>query len=417
MASDVRSRKAIRRLHANLSLAWTVAWIAGIATLSGVAANLSAELRQRDLDSELALHATAVYGLTWFEGAEFRDEALRAEPDLIDSPYDIWVVEPGEPPIIHLAPQAPIFELDIPGEIARQVVEDLEERFLDGNDSNDTPFRLHGIPTYDENVVDVARAAILVVGNPLPGLAAHGSFLRGLAAVAAAVGILGIGLGISLARWTLRPVADSLLQREHFISAAAHELRTPVAALRGVCESALAGDESPEVALRRTASLIGKTERLVENLLMFARLDAGSAKPVREKVRLDLLVEASLSDHDEVRFEGEETVVEADPNLLTVAVRNLLENARRHGGRKDRNLTVKVTSGRVIIEDGGPGFPSDILPILRQDFALAPSPAGTGLGLAIVKKIAELHGGSLAIENLEPKGARATLRIPVRKFS
>ena len=415
-SGDPGGLDALRRLRRRLSAVWTCAWLAGVAIFAIVVWTLSADLRQLDLDSELALRATATYGLTWFDEDGFHDEDFLKEPDLVDATFDIWVIEPGGSPEIHLGPEAPRFELAELMDIAQTVVATDSERLLDGQDRSGAPFRAHAIPTYDWQDPNRARAAVIVVGDPVPGLRAQRWFLGGLLLVAALLGIVGIGLGIALARWTLRPVADSIEQREHFLSAAAHELRTPVAALRGVCESALAGDEPADEALGRMASIIDRSERLVENLLVLARLDGGARGHAKERVRVDLLVDAALPEDAPVKLVTTEAVLLCDPQLLSVAVRNLIENASTHGGGIE-SVVVAVASDRIVVEDDGPGFPNEVLEVATRPFSIAPSTRGFGLGLAIVRRIAELHGGSLLLENRTPRGARVTMTFPRREFS
>jgi len=402
----------MRRLQRTLTAAWTAAWIIGIGALAAVAIRLSDRLQTHDLDAQLALYAMATYGLTWFDDAgRFHDEVIRVEGDLSGGSADIWVVEPGEPPRIHFGPAEPLFEVDTLGAIAQEVVGSQTGVFLEGDDSAQRMYRLHAIPTYQEGVDDVAMAAIIVVGDPRPAIRAHTEFATKLALIALGVGVAGLALGVALARWSIRPLASALEERERFLAAAAHELRTPVASLRAVAESALAGDEAPETGLRRVNALARQTGDVVDELLLFARLDSDGRTLERQSVRLDLLVEACLPEDGEVELRAEETIVEADPRLIQVAVRNLVENAHRHSTATDSRVWVTVVGSSVTVEDDGPGVPDAILDIIGRPFTVAPSLHGAGIGLATTQMIAKLHGGELLLENRREGGARATLRL------
>ncbi len=72
---------------------------------------------------------------------------------------------------------------------------------------------------------------------------------------------------------------------------------------------------------------------------------------------------------------------------------------------------MRVRGGEVAVEDGGPGFPDELLERAAEPFVARPGSPGTGLGLAIVRLIAERHDGRLILENREPGGARVTLRL------
>ena len=84
-----------------------LAWLIGVASLCAVAILVHGRLNEQDLDAELALQASVVYGLAWIdEAGDFHDEALRREPDLLDGPHDLWLMTETK---VHLSPEAPIF--------------------------------------------------------------------------------------------------------------------------------------------------------------------------------------------------------------------------------------------------------------------------------------------------------------------
>ncbi len=411
---DHSGGRRLRRLYLEQTLGWAAAWLVGIAVLFAVAVATHGRLSRQDLDAELSLSAIAIYGLTWLDDAGvFHDEVARREPGLLDGPFDVWVIEPGERATVHLAPGQPRFRIESLEAVAAAVVESEEDHFGDGLDSDGTRYRLHGIATYDDD--DRARAAILVAADPEPWRAAHARFIRETALVVLGLAVAGLLVGALLSRRALQPVLVSLEQQQRFLAAAAHELRTPVAGLQAVCESASAGDETADEALARVSRLVGRTGVLVDELLLLARLDSAAALGNKQPVRPDLPVEAVLPEDGSVQLDAAEAIVEADPALLETALRNLVENACVHGDGAGVRVTVR--DGEVVVEDGGPGFTRDLLERAAEPFVARSGSPGTGLGLAIVRLIAQRHGGRLILENCAGGGARVTLRMASGGFS
>ncbi len=214
-----------------------------------------------------------------------------------------------------------------------------------------------------------------------------------------------------------------------FTADAAHELRTPLAALKVHSEVALASDD-PEVrthALRQVRRGVNRAGHLVEQLLRLARLDplAGVPEPRRfdlvQCVREEAAQDASqgLSGDHTLVFEGPETAlpITGDPALVGIVLRNLLDNAQRYSPA-GTPVTVRLyaQAGSVVLEvlDRGPGVTDDELRRLTERFFRGSSPGaeGSGLGLAIVRRIAELHGAELSIANREGGGLQARLVYP-----
>jgi two-component system, OmpR family, sensor kinase len=104
-----------------------------------------------------------------------------------------------------------------------------------------------------------------------------------------------------------------------------------------------------------------------------------------------------------------------DPTLLRVALRNLVENARRHGGgpEGEAEIEVRVDAGGLCVADHGPGPPAELLRDGIRRFR-SDERDGTGLGLSIAARIAELHGGELTLAAREGGGAVARLALPGR---
>ncbi|MFI1411957.1 sensor histidine kinase [Streptomyces sp. NPDC020707] len=218
-------------------------------------------------------------------------------------------------------------------------------------------------------------------------------------------------------------VEDALLRRQageervrHFAADASHELRTPVANVRGHAELALRhdGPVPAEVrhALERIASESRRMTRLVDDLLLLARLDAG--RPLaHEPVDLTLLI---LDATDDARAAGpghhwvldlpEEPVrITGDVHRLQQAIGNVLANARTHTP-PGTEVTITLSTGpagvHVEVSDNGPGIPDELQAevfgrFVRADRARSRSTGSTGLGLAIVRAVVTAHGGTATV--------------------
>ena len=209
-----------------------------------------------------------------------------------------------------------------------------------------------------------------------------------------------------------------------FLADASHELRTPVAALQATAETLLR--EQPDRPRRDEleAELARGTERLgrlVDDLLNLARLQAN--EPLRsETVDLAQLSETLVTEtrrrtpaRIEIAHSGP-TVVVGDPDALSRALRNLVDNAVRAGGGDGRilvELQRSPTRVRATVSDNGPGVPPDERERIFEGFVRlnGSSSAGTGLGLAIARAIARQHHGTVTCDDCEA-GAHFTLELP-----
>jgi signal transduction histidine kinase len=204
-----------------------------------------------------------------------------------------------------------------------------------------------------------------------------------------------------------------------------HELRTPLARIKVALELI----DAPDDAVRRRLATIGEEvdelERLVADVLTASRLDLASL-PLR-KVRIDLaaLIEKArqraLALDPGLRIDAHVEpglTVEADEALLSRALDNLLDNARKYGNRSPVEVEARRENGDAVlaVRDRGPGIPADDLPRVFDPFFRgegAPGrAAGFGLGLSLARRVAEAHGGSAQARNAEGGGARIKLRLP-----
>ena len=222
----------------------------------------------------------------------------------------------------------------------------------------------------------------------------------------------------------LERIRESLDSERRFTSHAAHEMRTPMAAIRAQAEVAREAGDTKEraLALQNVIEGCDRAARLVEQLLMLARVDEAGAGTDQSACRLDdvarrVLVEQApwaLGQGTALELDARETIVRGDPLLLEVLLRNLVDNAVRHGGPGVVNVAVGTgpRGARLVVEDAGPGLSDAELQRLGQRFYRAPSArgSGSGLGLSIVGRIAELHGATLRYSK---NGGGAGVRVEV----
>jgi signal transduction histidine kinase len=189
---------------------------------------------------------------------------------------------------------------------------------------------------------------------------------------------------------------EQLLQSHKTLLAnASHELRTPLARIRLGVELM----QSSAAAERRQAMEqdIAELDWLVDEILLASRLDAVTEPLAAEELDLLALAAEECARYDDVQLEGAVVGVRGDARLLRRLVRNLLENARRHGAPPTH---VKIAHGAgtasITVWDNGPGVqPAEFENVFRPFYRpkVAGKSAGTGLGLALVRQIARRHGG------------------------
>jgi two-component system, OmpR family, sensor kinase len=212
-----------------------------------------------------------------------------------------------------------------------------------------------------------------------------------------------------------------------FIDDAGHELRGPVAVLRGQLELALAARGHPdEVAHSLEASLAeaDRLARLADDLLLLARERAGTLTIRREPLDLFDLAVAEAHRLEPVlglliEVAGAPAVVDADAERLRRVIANLAANSAAAGARTLRLTIVREPHHVTIVAaDDGPGFPPGFLDAAFERFARADTartrgPAGAGLGLSIVRGVVSAHGGTVEAHNGPPLGgAVVTVSLP-----
>ncbi len=219
---------------------------------------------------------------------------------------------------------------------------------------------------------------------------------------------------------TLNGMLDRLeaggARQRAFVADAAHELRSPLAALRTVLEVALVhpDPDGPEPTLRIALEEVLRMARLVDDLLLLARLDAGVPRPVQEVDLAEVVREVVPPG---VVLDLVPAHVTGDRDALGRVVRNLVDNALRHASR---TVAVTVTGGDpvdLVVDDDGLGIPDQDRERVFDRFTRLDSPrtrdaGGTGLGLAIVRELVAAAGGTVTAEQSPAGGARLRVRLP-----
>jgi signal transduction histidine kinase len=221
-------------------------------------------------------------------------------------------------------------------------------------------------------------------------------------------------------------LATAQAQRRDLLANVAHELKTPVAALRAQLENLVDGVRAADPPA--LAEALVQTERLgalVEDLLDLARADAGVAPLRRSAVDVRSLADDVAHEVGTAR-PGRHVVVDvppdlvadADPARLRQVLVNLVDNAARHatdGGRVDVRGRSDGAGGVVVeVTDDGPGIPREQWDAAFERFHHGPTTAtagGTGLGLAIARWAVALHGGRIAVVP-SPRGCRIRAELP-----
>jgi heavy metal sensor kinase len=230
----------------------------------------------------------------------------------------------------------------------------------------------------------------------------------------------------------LARLGESFEKLRHFTSDVAHELRTPLAAIRSVGEVGLQETQSAARYRDIIGSMLEEVARLtamIDTLLTIAHADSGELRlhrtsfTLRELVRECVTVVGVLAEEKKqaIAMEGDSQVVlSADRGFLRMAVVNLIDNAVKYS---PTGTTIRITLYdkrdfvEVEIEDEGPGIPEDKSDrvfdrFYRIDEGRTRDAGGAGLGLAIAKWAVEVHNGSVSLRPRVPNGAIFSIRLP-----
>lgn len=217
---------------------------------------------------------------------------------------------------------------------------------------------------------------------------------------------------------------------KQFTSDASHELRTPTSVILAQCSFAARHGETLEdykEAIQVIDRQAGRMALLIEQLLSMTRLDLGTQKLLTETVDLSGMVQVLCEEQDTgdrgISMEtqiAKNVRVKGDPLLLSRAIVNLLDNARKYGKENGHIwvcLSPKDRTAVLRISDDGIGIAPDELDKIWQRFyqvgdSRQPG-AGLGLGLAMVRQIVKLHGGCISAGSVLGEGSRFTVTLPL----
>ena len=222
--------------------------------------------------------------------------------------------------------------------------------------------------------------------------------------------------------------------RRELIMNITHDLATPLTAIAGLGEALVDGINQSREDYEATGSIIVREtlrlRRLVQDLHVMAKVEAGALQPKKSLLRLAALVDevfaALATEFERHQIEPDNAVpfnlpiVEADPDMLMRVFSNLFTNALRHtpvGGKVTVEARQQGLLLQVSVTDTGEGIPAEALErvferFYRADSSRQSSKGGSGLGLAIVRAMIEAHGGTIWAESTPNAGARICFTLP-----
>jgi len=190
-------------------------------------------------------------------------------------------------------------------------------------------------------------------------------------------------------------IEDLVVAHKRLLANASHELRTPLARVRLAVE--LMGESADP---KRKAGLdgdIAELDQLIDEILLASRLDAVASPDTDEEVDLLALAAEECARYRDVRLDGVRAVRRGDPRLLRRLLRNLLDNAQRHGAAPIEVRLMRCgDTAEIVVADRGPVIPDNQAAHLFEPFYRRNASgqiSGAGLGLSLVRQIARRHGG------------------------
>jgi two-component system, OmpR family, sensor kinase len=238
-------------------------------------------------------------------------------------------------------------------------------------------------------------------------------------------------------RTQMEQIADTNATRRELIASISHDLRTPLASLRGYLETLMLKEKTLSAQERRMYLEIAFRQgdymsHLIEELFELAKLEEVGTDISPEPMQLSELVQdvilkfKLLAEKSEIRLQGQimpdAPLVYGDIALIERMLGNLLDNAIRHTSRNGTitvSVAVDVERARLEVIDTGSGIRDPDLPYIfdrfyRADKSRDPASGGAGLGLAIVRRIVDLHGGRITVSSTVGVGTKFQVEFPTR---
>jgi signal transduction histidine kinase len=419
MSADRAAIARLQRLRWSLTVSYTAGAAVCLIVLVFIAAAIDTHSRAQALDTDAGRRADAFSRAVWMDKGVLHLEPL-SEDELAGAPAATAVLErTGTGPVVIRWVHP--FSSSLPGRVGldglwTRTAEEQTTFLTTMTGVDGTRLRWAAAPVWDG---DNVGAVVLAAADPAPGDAGHRALVRWLAAGYAGLVLALAGAVHLLTGRSMRPALRALKQHEQFLAEAAHELRTPLATLRLVVDAGRSSPARAPAAMADAVRLVDRMGQMVTALLARARVEAGAQQVELIPLRLDQLVEQVVNEWPHgganISVEAVPTVVRGDPDLLAQAVRNLAENALRHGAPPGQpaRVKVRVSAGTVTVRDHGPGIvAADRERIFENRVTGGSSGAGTGIGLAIVRWVAGLHGGTARATEAPGGGASVELHLP-----
>ena len=249
--------------------------------------------------------------------------------------------------------------------------------------------------------------------------------------------IVAIPAGLFLARWAMRPIDAAFARQREFVADASHELRTPLTLIRATAELVQRlPDASPAVKdeLKELLSEVDSTNRLVDDLLLLARIDSSEMQLRKALIDLGATVRAAVAPFAQIAQAAKlgleleiasDVIVEADPDRVRQIVRILLDNAIAYTsgpGRVSVEVTRRGNRGVVTVRDTGVGIAANeqrqvFDRFYRAERSRSRSSGGTGLGLAIARALTDAHGGEIGLESSPGHGTSVWFALPLARMA
>ncbi|MEZ4522138.1 MAG: HAMP domain-containing sensor histidine kinase [Thermomicrobiales bacterium] len=371
------------------------------------------------------------------EGDDDHEEDDEHEDD--DHDEDREIVSSGDTILIRVDDDGQIVEnprgIDLPGVpidpgVAEALAGETDVRSVTLSDGD--RMRVMTAPIFEDGEVVGAIQALRSLGEHEDQL----ELVRNMTVLGVVLGFIVAGpAGYFLSRRAMIPINAAFGRQRAFVADASHELRTPLTLIRANAEYARRKpDQTVSDVMPSLDNIVREVDgmsKLVSDLLMLARLDAGKLELDRSRRDLGEIAESvvesmrPLADSKEV-----ELLLDIQPNVtaevdrprIEQVIRILLDNAIRHtsaGGEVEVGISARGSAREIEVRDTGAGIDPDELPLVferfsRLDSGRAREHGGTGLGLAIARGLVEQHGGDISIDSRLGEGTVVTVRIPER---
>ncbi|MBB4688371.1 sensor histidine kinase [Amycolatopsis jiangsuensis] len=408
----------LRRLRRLLTLVFTGINAVGLIVFAWLLISDDDQQGERQLDADLQRVTAVVARLLQYDASSGTLVTGFVSRDELNDQCPQFFVLPGASgqfPAYSSAQRCVPVEVPVLGGFAEQAARSGKVEYGQFRGAGDRRLRMRAEPVRSTSGQFIG--AVVAVTDAEPAYEDHLRYtLIVFGSCLVLIGALGLA-GHFIAGRAIRPAAAALEQQEILLAETAHDLRTPVAALRALAEASLRNPEQSTELLPRTVGLAARMGGIIDSLLVRARLAAGVDELATQPVWLDQLVtglaEDTPSGGASVTVTAAPSLVHVDPGLVQRAIGNLLDNALRYGRQPGQPAIVHITvaGGRVTVADHGPGVADEVAGGTLDRFTSGSG--STGLGLSIVRWVAEAHGGTLAVYNADEGGAIFELTLPV----